>query len=183
MFGYTITVLPNGYVTKYYNNVPYYYRSGVFYRHHDVSGFIICRPPVGFVLRFDRMSRTSAPLLPRIIIDNTLDPRVRVAEAAGIAQYFESLYPAYRRPDDSFYMNNIMAQNYEIYYGLDGIFYTISGGIYTVVTPPLGALTDRLPYDYEEFWIWDRPFYKVDNIIYTIVAPEGIPYYEIVSIL
>lgn len=183
MYGYCINKLPKGYSTRYYDNIPYYYHSGVFYRYDNLSGYIICRPPVGFILRFGT-TRKSYPMLPRVIIDVYREPRVRIAEAVALAQYFESLYPTlYRRPDESFYYNNVMSQQYETYYGMDGVYYTSAGGVCTFVNPPIGALTDRLPYDYEEFWVWDRIYYKVDNIIYTVVAPEGVPYYEIVSIL
>ena len=66
---------------------------------------------------------------------------------------------------------------------MDGVFYSVFGNTFTVVDPPIGALTDRLPYDYEEIWLGGDLFYLVDNIIYGVVAPEGVPYFEIFCVL
>ena len=180
MYGIAIERIPKGYTRHYYNNVEYYFYGGVFYRKHNISGYIVCRPPVGFVLN---PRNTNVLAMPLVIIDIARDPAYRISEAIALADYFEYYMPGYRRPNDNFYSSNVVNQNYEVYYGMDGTYYTIVGGSYRIVNPPIGALTDRLPYDYEEYLINGRIYYKVDNILYTVVAPEGIPYYEIVSLL
>ena len=180
MYGTEIRTLPTGYKTYHRNNVTYYYLNGIFYRANG-SRIVICRPPVGFTIRIN--SNYDGFLAPQVIIDIHRDPQTRIEEAIWLAQYFEYVIPGYRRPDDKFYTKNVTDQNYQIYYGMDGTYYSVSGGYYYVVNPPIGALTDRLPYDYEEYFINGRTFYKVDNILYTVVAPEGIPYYEIFSLL
>ena len=179
MFGTRINNLPVGHVVRNYRNTTYYYYKGVFYRNNNLSGYIISRPPVGF-----SFNAYNAPIhLPYVLIDPYRDPSVRISEAIALSRMYARLYPGYRMLDESFYFDNVLRQQINHYWGMDGIYYTMNGGSYTVVDPPIGALTDRLPYDYEEIWLGGDLFYLVDNILYGVVAPEGVPYFEIFSIL
>lgn len=179
MFGTRVNKLPVGYVSRVYKNVNYYYYNGVFYKSNNLSGYIICRPPVGFAFN----AYNSAPLLPYVLIDPYRDPSVRIAEAISLSRLYARMYPGYRMLDETYYMNNVIRQQITQYLGMDGIYYSVTNGTYTIVDPPIGALTDRLPYDYEEIWLGGDLFYLVDNILYGVVAPEGVPYFEIFCIL
>lgn len=179
MFGTRINTLPVGHVVRNYRNSTYYYYNGVFYKHNNLSGYIISRPPVGFSFN----AYNSSLLLPYVLIDPYRDPSVRISEAIALSRLYARMYPGYRMLDESFYFENVLHQQVNQYWGMDGIYYTVRGGAYTVVDPPIGAITDRLPYDYEEIWLGGDLFYLVDNILYGVVAPEGVPYFEIFSIL
>lgn len=179
MFGTSIKTLPTGYVNRSYGGSSYYYYNGVFYRNNSLSGYVVCRPPVGFT--FNALNK--APFFPLVLIDLYRDPATRISEAVSLSRLYARMHPGYRLLDETFYIDNVVRQQVTNYYGFDGIYYTISGGTYTVVNPPIGALTDRLPYDYEEIWLGGDLFYLVDNILYGVVAPEGVPYFEIFCVL
>ena len=159
MFGNRVNTLPVGHVTRTYGRNTYYYYNGVFYKNNNLSGYIICRPPVGFAFN----AYNSVLILPYVLIDPYRDPSVKIAEAVSLSRLYARMYPGYRMLDESFYMNNVIRQQITQYVGMDGIYYSINGGTYTVVDPPIGALTDRLPYDYEEIYLGGDLFYLVDN--------------------
>lgn len=179
MFGVRMNTLPVGYVTRSYRNATYYYHNGVFYKSNNLSGYIVCRPPVGFAFN----AYNSIPTMLMVITDPYRDTAVKISEAVALSRLYAKMYPGYRMLDESVYISNVIKQSTQRYYEMDGIFYSISGNTFTVVDPVIGALTDRLPYDYEEIWLGGDLFYLVDNIIYGVVAPEGVPYFEIFTIL
>lgn len=179
LFGVRINTLPVGHVTRTYKNTTYYHYNGVFYKSNNLSGYIICRPPVGFAFN----AYNSIPTMLMVITDPYRDTAVKISEAVALSRLYAKMYPGYRMLDESVYISNVIKQSTQRYYEMDGIFYSISGNTFTVVDPVIGALTDRLPYDYEEIWLGGDLFYLVDNIVYGVVAPEGVPYFEIFTIL
>ena len=44
--GYHVRVLPRSYITVFVSGLPYFYFSGVFYRHH-LDGYVVVRAPIG----------------------------------------------------------------------------------------------------------------------------------------
>lgn len=179
MYGTRINTLPKGHTIRYVNKVKYYYYNGVFYRANNLSGYIITRPPRGY--NFDAYSVIFCPI--PVLIDPYRDQAVRIAEASSLAKLYARYYPSYRPMDDSYYINNVLASSTYQYYHNDGSYFIESGGRFSVVDAPLGALTDRLPYDYEEVYLGNDLFYLVDNILYGVVCPEGIPYFEVFCVL
>ena len=179
MYGTRINTLPKGHTVRYVNKVKYYYYNGIFYRSNNLSGYIITRPPKGYAF-----AGNSVPFIPfPVIIDPYRDQATRIAEASALARLYASYYPSYRPYDDSFYINNVLASSTYMYYQNDGSYYIENGGRFTVTDAPLGALTDRLPYDYEEIYLGNDLFYLVDNILYGVVCPEGVPYFEVFCVL
>ncbi|MBO4767951.1 MAG: hypothetical protein J5495_00290 [Bacteroidales bacterium] len=179
MFGVRTNTLPVGHVRRTYKNTTYYYHNGVFYKSNNLSGYIICRPPIGFAFN----AYNSIPPMLMVITDPYRDDAVKISEAVALSRLYARMYPGYRMLDESVYINNVVMQRVNRYYEMDGVFYSVIGNTFTVVDPVIGALTDRLPYDYEEIWLGGDLFYLVDNIVYGVVAPEGVPYFEIFTIL
>jgi len=180
MFGKEYRTLPRNHSVKIYNNVKYYYSSGIFYRYGGIgSHYVISRPPKGY--SFDIYQSNCA--MPPVLIDPYRDQATRIADAITLANLYANQYLSYRRYEDTYYVNNVLEQNNNIYMFDDGVYFVFDRGICTVCDAPLGAMTPVLPYDYTEVMLGGSVFYLVDNILFGVVCPEGTPYFEVFSIL
>lgn len=179
MYGIRVTTLPKGHTIRYVNKVKYYYYNGVFYRSNNLSGYIVSRPPRGY--SFDWNSINFCPI--PVLIDPYRDQATRIAEAASLAHLYASYYPSYKVLDESYYINNVLSSTAHQFYHNDGSYFIESGGRFSVVDAPLGAVIDRLPYDYEEIYLGNDLFYLVDNVLYGVICPEGTPYFEVFCVL
>lgn len=68
------------------------------------------------------------------------------------------------------------------YYYQDGVFYTIgTGGTYSTIVPPAGALVANLPDDYEIIVIDGTEYFLVDNTVYRTTVFDGNAYLEVLG--
>lgn len=178
-FGYRLTTLPRGYETRYFDRVPYYYHNGIYYKTYRGGGYIVCRPPAGVYVTSTLLNVA----LTAAIINNTIDAITRISNAARLSRIYSENNKYYTQRDDVVYVNNVAGQTDRQYYYQDGVFYTLSGGRYYVIEPPIGALVTELPADYIEITLGGQTYYQVENALYQIRVIDGALYFEVACAL
>lgn len=161
-----IRVLPSGYRPYAYRGINYSFYGGIYYRPYG-NTYIVCRPPVGFIIATAAI--TTAAI---------------VAVSIAASQNATNNQPAQQsqNTDNSATTSAPTTVNQAQYFYSEGTFYVKkSDEEYEVVSPPIGAQVPAIPEDCEESIIDGKTYYKVDDTYFKTVVVAGKPMFEVVG--